>query len=144
MNSITTIMNLSWCYWSEISPRWNFYYLVPLAGRILLGLENTTGGTACIFSQLCSIFITVYFTFYFFCSPNKFDTPLNRFFFAVKCGVFFWKQTEKRSSTKRSELQRIRERRGSKSCLIWVFSSAKVQKNSNLFYQSSFETSFSS
>ena len=43
-----------------------------------------------------------------------------------------WKQT-KRSSTKRSELQRIRERRGGKSCLIWVFSNAKAQKNSNLF-----------
>ena len=53
------------------------------------------------------------------------------------------KQTQKRSSTERSELQRIRERRGGKSCLIWVFSNAKAQKNSNLFYQSSFDTSFS-
>ena len=31
------------------------------------------------------------------------------------------KQTKKKSSTKRNELQRIREGRGSKSCLIWVW-----------------------
>ena len=43
------------------------------------------------------------------------------------------KQTKKRSSTKRSELQRIREKGGGRSCLIWVFSNAKAQKNSNLF-----------
>ena len=43
------------------------------------------------------------------------------------------KQTKKRSSKKRSELQRIRERRGGKSRLIWVFSPAKAQKNSNIF-----------
>ena len=30
-----------------------------------------------------------------------------------------------------------------KLCLIWVFSNAKAQKNSNVFYQSSFDTSFS-
>ena len=53
------------------------------------------------------------------------------------------KQTEKRSSTKRSDPQRIRERRGGKSCLIWVFSYVKAQKNSNLFSQSSFDTRFS-
>ena len=28
-------------------------------------------------------------------------------------------------------------------CLIWVFSNAKAQKNSNIFHQSSFDTSFS-
>ena len=53
------------------------------------------------------------------------------------------KQTEKGLSSKRSEPQRFRERRGGKSCLIWVFSHAKAQKNSNLFSQSSFDTSFS-
>ena len=46
-------------------------------------------------------------------------------------------------STKRSEPQRIRERRGSKSCLNWDFSYVKAQKNSNLFSQSSFDTRFS-
>ena len=48
-----------------------------------------------------------------------------------------------RRSSKGSELQGIRERRGGKSCLIWVFSNGKAQKNSIFFYQSSFDTSFS-
>ena len=39
--------------------------MVPLAGRTLKGLENTRG-KACIFNQLCPIFITVCFEFYFF------------------------------------------------------------------------------
>ena len=46
----------------------------------------------------------------------------------------FWKQTEKRSSTKRSKLQRIRERRGGKSCPIWVFSYAKTQEKIQTFF----------
>ena len=43
------------------------------------------------------------------------------------------KKTEKRSSTKRIELQRIPERRGAKSCPIWVFSYAKTQKKLKIF-----------
>ena len=39
-----------------------------------------------------------------------------------------------RSSTKRSELQRIRERRGGKPCPIWVFSYAKTQKKIRTFF----------
>ena len=42
-------------------------------------------------------------------------------------------QSKKGSSTKRSELQRIRERREGKSCLIWVFSSAKARKIQSFF-----------
>ena len=45
-----------------------FFYMVPLAGRTLKGLENTRG-KACIFNQLCPIFITVCFEFYFFKIP---------------------------------------------------------------------------
>ena len=45
-----------------------FFYMVPLAGRTLKGLENTRG-KACIFNQLCPIFITVRFEFYFFKIP---------------------------------------------------------------------------
>ena len=41
------------------------------------------------------------------------------------------KQTEKRSSTKKSETQRIRERRGGKSCLIGVF--FKLREFSDFF-----------
>ena len=43
------------------------------------------------------------------------------------------KQTEKRSSTKGTKLQRIRERREGKSCVIWVFSNAKAQKIKTFF-----------
>ena len=49
----------------------------------------------------------------------------------------------KRGHEQRSEPKRFRERKGGKLCLIWVFSHAKAQKNSNLFSQSSFDTSFS-
>ena len=48
-------------------------------------------------------------------------------------------KNEKRSSTNRSKLQKIRERRGGRSCLIWVSSYAKAQKNSIFLYQSSFD-----
>ena len=41
-----------------------FFNLLPLAFRMLLGLENTRG-TAYIFNQLRPIFIAVCFEFYF-------------------------------------------------------------------------------
>ena len=41
-----------------------FFNLLPLAFRMLLGLENARG-TAYIFNQLRPIFITVCFEFYF-------------------------------------------------------------------------------
>ena len=44
------------------------------------------------------------------------------------------KQTEKKSSTKRSKPQRIRERRGGRSCPIWVFSYAEAQKKFSPFF----------
>ena len=40
MNSIATIMPLSWYYWLERSPRLNFYCLVPLGGRTLGGIAK--------------------------------------------------------------------------------------------------------
>ena len=56
------------------------------------------------------------------------------------------KQTKKRSSTKRNELQRIGEKRGGKLSLLWVFFFffyIKARKNSNLLYQLLIDTSFS-
>ena len=43
-------------------------------------------------------------------------------------------KTEKRSSTKRSEIQRIRERIGGKSWFTCVFSYAKAQKIQTFFF----------
>ena len=54
------------------------------------------------------------------------------------------KQTKKRSSTKIDELQRIRERRRGKLCLmLGFFFYVKARKNSNLLYQLLIDTSFS-
>ena len=49
----------------------------------------------------------------------------------------------KGSSTKGSEPQRIRERRGGKSCLIWVSYYAKARIIQTFFPQSSFDISLS-
>ena len=55
------------------------------------------------------------------------------------------KQTKKRSSRKRNEPQRIRERRGGKLSRSWVFFFFALRPgNSSLLYQLSIDTSFSS
>ena len=56
------------------------------------------------------------------------------------------KQTKKRSSRKINEPQSIQERRGGKLSLIWVFFLFLALRpgNSNLLYQLSIDTSFSS
>ena len=60
-----------------------FFYLVLYLW--LVGSEGAykillARGTACIFSRLCPTVTTVFFTFYFFCTPNLSYTPWNHFF----------------------------------------------------------------
>ena len=77
MNSITTVMPLSWCLtdWKDFI----VLYLQPVGSQEAQQILPARG-TACIFDKLCSVVTMVCFAFYSFCAPNQSYTHLNHIF----------------------------------------------------------------